>query len=103
VVRSFIGVLLDDQIVTPSNSPRVHFPPDRLSGAAVVGTKPGGPAEQAGIQSGDIIVEYNGKRVTDPNELLLLIARTPVGTRAPVVIVRDGKEMALEVTAEERP
>ncbi len=103
VVRSFIGVLLEGEPITPQTASRYNLPPDHSTGALVAGTKPGGPAERAGIQPCDVIVEYNGQAVTDPNQLLLMIARTPMGAKVPVVIVRDGKEITLEVTAEERP
>lgn len=103
VERSYIGVLLEGEPITPLNASRYHLPPERSTGARVAATKPDGPAQRAGVQPFDIIVEYNGQQVTDANQLLLMIARTPVGAKVPLVIVRNGKEMTLEVTAEKRP
>ncbi len=102
VVRSYIGVLVDDKAITPAVASKFHLPLEYSTGALVEGTKPGGPAERAGIQPDDVIVEYNGRPVIDPNQLLLMIARTPVGAKVPVIIVRNGAVITLEVTAEER-
>ncbi len=103
VVRSFIGIMLKSEPITPLTASRYNLPSERSTGALVISTKAGGPAERAGIRPGDIVVEYNGQAVTDPNQLLLMIARTPIGAKVPVVIVRNGIEITLEVTAEERP
>ncbi len=103
VVRSFIGVLLEGEPITPQTAARYNLPAEHSTGALVAATKPGAPAERAGIQPADVIVEYNGQAVTDPNQLLLMIARTPIGAKVPVVIVRNGKVSTLDVTAEERP
>ena len=52
---------------------------------------PGGPAEKAGIQPGDVIVSFNGKPVHDGNDLVSHIVSTPVGTAVTLGVMRDGK------------
>ena len=48
-----------------------------------------GPAAEAGLKQGDVIVEYDGKPVNDSADLPLLVARTPVGKTVPVKVLRE--------------
>ncbi|MFC1593696.1 Do family serine endopeptidase [Candidatus Omnitrophota bacterium] len=61
------------------------------------------PAQKAGLKSGDIILEFNGTRITDLRELLKFVGRAEVGTKAKVVVLRDKKEIAVTVEVGERP
>lgn len=72
-----------------------------LQGALVASVEPGSPAERAGIERYDVIVEFNGSAVTEMPELPKLVAATPVGSAAKVVVVRDGKRKTLDVTLAE--
>ena len=73
-------------------------------GVLVAGVVPDGPAETAGIQIKDVIVELNGRPVRDPNDLILQIARLTVGSQAKLVVIRDGQRMEITVTiGEHRP
>jgi len=60
-----------------------------------------GPAERAGIKTGDVIVAFNGKEIKDSAELSLLAARTAPGKQAQLKILRNGKELALPLTVGE--
>jgi S1-C subfamily serine protease len=80
-----------------------HFPKDQTGGALVAGVSRGTPAEKAGLEPGDIIVEWNGQRVTDSKELTMMIARSAVGAKVPVKLYRNGKEMTLDAEVAERP
>ena len=64
----------------------------------VADVTPTGPAEQAGIQPGDVIVEFNGRPVNAMRDLPKIVAETPIGTKVPVKVLRKGKELA--ITAE---
>jgi len=66
-------------------------------GVAVSSVSPGGPAEKAGMKQGDVILEVNGKRVNDPNELRNTIAAISPGTEVNVKIARSGAEQELKV------
>jgi serine protease Do len=62
---------------------------------------PGSPAERSDLRVGDIIVEYAGKPVAESNDLPLLVARTAIGTRANLKVLRDQKELPISVTIAE--
>ena len=61
------------------------------------------PAGKAGIVAGDVITTINGKPVKDGRELQRLVADLPLGKPVDVKLLRDTKEMAVQVTIEEQP
>jgi serine protease Do len=101
VVRGYLGVGL--QAVTPAMAAQLQLPADRQGGALVKAVTGSSPAEKAGLEPGDVIVEWNHQSVSEDRELRLLIARSPVGSKVPVKLFRDGKELTLEVEVVERP
>jgi serine protease Do len=70
-------------------------------GALVSTVEPGGPAEKAGLKTGDVILGYNGKPVNDADELPRVVAATKPGTTATMEVWRDGKRQSLRVTTAE--
>ena len=62
----------------------------------------GSPAERAGLQRNDVIVEMDGTPVTDRDKFRLKIADTPSGTRIRLGVLRDGKRVGAEVTLTDR-
>ena len=72
-------------------------------GALVGNVAEESPAEQAGLKSGDVIVGYRGLPIDDAVTLQRQVTRTPVGTKAPVQVVRNGKSLDLTVTVGEQP
>jgi len=72
-------------------------------GALVAEVTPKSPAEKAGIKSGDVITEFNGKPVRDSRHLKLQVAELAPGMKVPVKILRDGDEKSLEVVLKEFP
>jgi len=89
------------QDVTPDLA--TEFKLKDSSGALVGDVTPRSPAEKAGLRSGDIIVEFNGKKVTDSRHLKLEVARIGPGESVPVKILRDGSTKSLEVKVKEMP
>jgi serine protease Do len=61
-------------------------------GALVAGIDEKGPAKPAGLETGDVIVKFDGKDVKDSRDLPRIVAATPVGKDVPIQIVRKGKE-----------
>jgi C-terminal processing protease CtpA/Prc len=58
----------------------------------------GGPAEKAGVKTGDVILKFNNIAIENMKELPKVVAGTPVGKSVPLVILRNGKELTLNVT-----
>ncbi len=61
-----------------------------------------GPAAKSGVKPEDVIVEFDGKKITSVQDLRLSVANTPPGRTVPVKLVRQGAEKTLEVTVAER-
>jgi serine protease Do len=72
-------------------------------GILVTEVRKGTPAEDAGLQRNDVIVEFDGKSVRDDQRFRLMVGNTPVGSKVPIVVVREGKRKTLEITIGERP
>jgi serine protease Do len=66
-------------------------------GALVSSVVPGGPSEKAGIEPGDVIVQFNGKPVKDRDALVSMVVATPPNTTVPVRVVRDKEEKTINV------
>jgi serine protease Do len=72
-------------------------------GEIVRTVQPGEPADKAGIKQGDVILSVNGQNVNPDETVSYLIANTPVGSRVPVVVVRNGKRVTVPVVVGQRP
>lgn len=99
VVRGYIGV--ETQDVTPELAEAFGLP--RTNGAIIAGVVRDGPADKAGIKTGDILIAVNGKAVTDSTSMLNLIAPLVPDNPAQLTIVRDKRERVLEVVVAKRP
>ena len=94
VTRGVIGVRIGDV-------PRVGYEVlglDAPRGAIVSSVEPDGPADQAGMQAADVIVEYGGDPVEDTRDLQNRVVATPPGTAVSIAVVRDGEPLTLDVT-----
>jgi serine protease Do len=99
VIRGYMGVSIQDV----SDALAKEFKLKGSQGALVGDVTPKGPAERAGLRSGDVIVEFNGKPVEDSRTLKLQVAQVAPGTEASVKVIRDGDQKTVEVTLEEYP
>lgn len=70
-------------------------------GAVVTDVRADGPAAAGGVESGDVIVAFDGERVRGARQLARLVQETPAGRTVPVRVRRDGAPVALTVTPEE--
>ena len=100
VDRGYLGVRLQE--VTPDLASAFNLKPNE-HGALVGDVSAGGPADKAGLKSGDVIVNFNNKPVTDSDRLRFQVADVEPGTTVPVEIMRDGKDETIKVTVSEWP
>jgi serine protease Do len=89
VTRGLLGVVIQD--VTPELAKSLGLKESK--GALVSQVAPGGPADKAGIEQGDVIVSFDGRRVNDSKDLPRIVASTAVGNTVTVKLLRDGKEL----------
>lgn len=99
ITRGYLGVSL--QSVTPELADA--FKLSDTTGALIGGVQPGTPAAKAGMQGGDVIVEFNGKEVTDSAHLRIMVAQTPPQTAVTFKVLRNGQPKAFNVTLAELP
>ena len=97
VTRGLLGVSIQD--ITPELAK--SFGLTESKGALVAQVVPGGPAAEGGLQEGDVIVEFDGKAVSDSNALPRLVAATTVGKTVVVKVVRNGQTVNLSVKVAE--
>jgi serine protease DegQ len=99
VTRGWIGVELRE--MTPAIAEA--FKLDTLRGALVGGVLRGGPAEKAGIQAGDVVVEVAGRPVIDNPTLVNSVAALAPGTSARVKVKRKGRDVDASIVIGRRP
>jgi serine protease Do len=99
VERGRIGVAIQEVNASLAKS----FGLEKPQGALVSSVVAGGPAEKAGLKSGDVIVSFNGKPVDTSTQLPALVAATKPGTKAPLELWRDRKKREVSVTVDEMP
>lgn len=94
VRRGFLGVGIQSVNADLAEA----FGLDSAAGALVAQVEPDTPAERAGLQEGDVIVELDGEAVKNSQEFRLSIAETPPGESVALKIVRDGRSKKVDVT-----
>lgn len=99
VKRAYLGVAI--QPVTQELSKQ--FGVQTRQGVVVADVQPNTPAAAAGLKAGDVIVAFAGKPVGNPQELQQAVEQTPIGEKAVLTIMRDGKRDTLDVIAREQP
>jgi serine protease Do len=97
VARGFLGIYV--QPVTPDLARAFNL--KEQSGALVGGVSSGSPAARAGLKAGDVITEYNGKKITDSRHLRLEVAQTRPNSEVELKLLRDGKAIDTKVLLSE--
>src|SRR6058998_1259668 len=99
VSRGRIGVVIQEVSKELAES----FGLSRPAGALVNAVEKGGPAEKAGVETGDIILKFDGKPVSSSNELPRIVGNTKPGIKAPIELWRKGATREITVTVGELP
>jgi len=99
VTRGYMGAIL--QNVTADLQQQFKLP--NAKGALVSQIEAGKPAAQAGLKVGDFINAINGQSIADANDAVILNIQMPQGTGAHLDVLRDGKQMKIDITLGTRP
>jgi serine protease Do len=93
VTRGWLGIAIQD--ITPELAK--SFGLKEKKGALVADVVKDGPAEKAGIERGDVIVEFDGKEVAESKDLPRIVAAVPVGKNVTIKLLKDGKAITKNV------
>ena len=99
VMRGWLGVQIQDVTRELAQS----FGMSRPHGALVAQVMPDSPAAKAGIQVGDVIVEYDGQVIESSAALPPLVGLTPIGKKVSVKVLRDGRRQIIRVQIGQLP
>ena len=99
VTRGVIGVEVASEPITKDVAESLGLP--RSGGAMLSTIKPGKPADKAGLQAGDVIVEFNGRPVTGSDALVEMVVNTKPGTSVPITIYRKKEKKTMNIVVEE--
>ena len=99
VTRGWLGVQIEP--LTPDAAEALGVA--STEGVLVKSVLPGTPAQAAGLQPGDVILTFDGKKTPDPKTLQKIVARTSVDREVVVKIIREGKGMDLKANIAEQP
>src|SRR5215472_8018931 len=97
VTRGWLGVSIQE--MTPELAKSFGLTDNK--GALVAQVMTGSPAEKAGIEQGDVIVEFDGKAISESKDLPQVVASTPVGKSVNVKLLRNGKTLDRSVKVSE--
>jgi S1-C subfamily serine protease len=101
----FLGVryvLINEEIQKKNNLPVDYGAWVQKGSGGEAAIFPGSAAEKAGLKEGDIILEFNGEKITTENTLAKIIMKYNPGDKVTLKILREGKEKIVEVTLGER-
>ncbi len=94
VEHGYLGISMND--VTPDNAHFFRLPD--ASGAIVAQVTPDSPASRAGLQQGDVIEQFNGRKVANGGALQVAVSEVAPGTTLALGVLRNGKPLTVNVT-----
>ncbi len=98
VARGWLGVSIQE--MGPELARSLSL--DRVRGALIAEVIPGSPAEKAGLKPGDVVLAVDRKGIESYNQLSRTIALYPPGSNLQLQVLRDGKELGIEVEVAQR-
>jgi serine protease Do len=98
VVRGYLGVRPQEitQALAEANNLK------STEGVIIASVEPDTPAAKAGLQSGDVVTQFDKTKITDVAQFRRIVASVEPGREVHITVIRDGKEMTLTATLEER-
>jgi serine protease Do len=99
ITRGVIGVEVNVDPLSKEVADGLGLP--NANGALLRTIRPSGPAAKAGLEPGDVIVEFNGRPVKDSDALVAMVVNTKPGTSVPVTIYRNKQRKSINVTVDE--
>ena len=99
VARGWLGILIQDVNRELAES----FGMKQPRGAVVLRVLPDSPAAKAGFKVGDVVVEFDGKKIYRSSDLPLAVGQADIGSKSTVTVIREGKSKTLKVTIAELP
>jgi serine protease Do len=99
VVRPWVGIGLQD--LTPELMKSFNI--EEKEGALISQVFEGSPAEKAGLKVGDIVVEIDGKKIKNGQDVVREVLKKKVGQKIELDVIREGKRIKVEVTTTEMP
>jgi serine protease Do len=97
ITRGVIGV----QVLPVPADALAEFGLKDRRGALIAVVNPNGPADKAGLEPGDVVLEFNGKPVRNRDDLVSFVVSTRPGSTVPIKVLRDKSEKTLNLTVEE--
>ena len=97
ITRGVIGV----QVLPVPADALSEFGLKERRGALVAVVNPNGPADKAGLEPGDMVLEFNGKAIRNRDDLVSSVVSSKPGSTVPVKVLRDKQERTLNLTVEE--
>lgn len=99
VTRGYIGVYIQE--LTQELAENLNL--KNLNGALITKVEKNSPAEKAGLQAGDVILQINQQKVTSSINLPMIVSTLKPGDKADVILLRDGKELTQQITIRKNP
>jgi serine protease Do len=100
IERGYVGVAIQD---IPKGAVEALALPANTKGAYVGEVTPDGPAQKAGVQVGDVVVQVNGRDIDGSTELRRMVAATEAGQSVRFTVIRDGRRQEINIRAAKRP
>jgi len=94
VIRGWLGVSIQEV----TQEIKEQFGLKTEEGALIGEVTKGSPADKGGLKRGDVIINFDGKKVKAMSILPAMVAETPVGKEVEILIIRKGKEKRLTIT-----
>ncbi|MDG1895961.1 MAG: Do family serine endopeptidase [Fuerstiella sp.] len=99
VRRAYVGISMQELDADLATAFNLKIP----RGVVVTGVVKESPAAKAGFREGDVILEVDGRRISNDRNMLGVVERLTIGQKYEIKILRDGREQRLNITVAERP